>query len=121
MSHDQGRDTWAVGMVRKQYGLKFDEDLIERVDEAAKEAGVSRTEIMELAVLKLLSSKGLQEAVMVQAAKQARQGKRLAYTCEKCKEVRPRSFLKPGDPIPRCDTHGPMTVQKNAPYKGTPT
>jgi hypothetical protein len=36
--------------VRKQYGLKFDEEWMARVDAAAGDAGVSRTHAIELMV-----------------------------------------------------------------------
>lgn len=48
-------------------------------------------------------------------------GMRTAYICYRCGEgdgVPVRKFLTEGEPIPRCSTHGLMTLQPNMPYFG---
>lgn len=45
---------------------------------------------------------------------------RRAYVCAdpKTKVIHRRVFLLPGEPVPRCLTHGPMRRQENNRYRG---
>ena len=45
---------------------------------------------------------------------------RRAYICEdpKTKVIHVRRFLLPDEPVPRCETHGPMKPQANNRYMG---
>lgn len=44
---------------------------------------------------------------------------RLAYTCQhKDHQVKPRVFLSPGEPVPRCKQHGKLERQENNTYMG---
>lgn len=103
--------------MRKQYGLKFEEDWIAQVDAAAIETGLSRTGYIERAVELLMRQPRL---LPPERTSRKRGVVRLAYICEKCDPPRPRLFLKPGQTVPRCDKpgHGRMTVQTNNVYMG---
>lgn len=100
-------------MPRTQIGLKLDDALLERVDQARGQT--SRTAFIEAALELALGSEPEPELHQPERPEHEHRPKpgRLALFCTKCNR---RQF---GDPKWRCPEHPQATaVQKNRPYHG---
>ncbi len=137
--------------MKKQVGLKFDEEDLARWDEFAESQGWSRTTLIETAVERLLGSTGkapgpverspgaqMENEVPREAEApglpfeerhRARPGIRRVFICTHqdkgakwaCNYRIALPKEVPGSTIPSCPEHGPMVRQANKPYRGEST
>lgn len=109
--------------MRKQVGLKFEEESLVRWDAWAAEHKLSRTEMFELAVERLVGDRPVENVPESQPEPrhEVSQKVRRIFVCQKCRSRTSVEREKPAGYIPECPEHGPMVRQMNVPYLGKST